>query len=31
MAVREYPRVHGELETLERIKQGFSICRIGDG
>jgi hypothetical protein len=29
--VREYPKVHGELETLAKIKEGFSISRVGDG
>lgn len=27
----DYPKVHGELETIEKIKQGFSISRFGDG
>lgn len=27
----EYPKVHGEYETLAKIKEGFSIARIGDG
>lgn len=26
-----YPEVAGEYETLEKIKQGFSIARFGDG
>ncbi len=29
--VREYPKVHGELETLAKIKEGYSIARLGDG
>src|SRR6185369_434283 len=27
----EYPHVHGELETLAKIREGYSIARIGDG
>ncbi len=26
-----YPSVHGELETIAKIKEGFSISRVGDG
>ena len=26
-----YPKVHGELETLAKIKEGYSIARWGDG
>lgn len=29
--LKEYPRVHGEYETLAKIKEGFSISRLGDG
>jgi hypothetical protein len=29
--VTEYPFVHGEVATIKKIKQGFSISRIGDG
>lgn len=28
---RKYPPVVGEFETLEKIKEGFSIARYGDG
>jgi hypothetical protein len=26
-----YPEVHGEFETLKKIRKGFSIARFGDG
>lgn len=26
-----YPKVHGELETLAKLHEGYSIARIGDG
>jgi len=28
---KHYPSVHGELETIAKIKEGFSIARAGDG
>ena len=31
MTIGEYPPVHGELETLAKIRTGFSIARLGDG
>ncbi len=31
MTKGEYPPVHGELETLAKIKEGYSIARCGDG
>lgn len=31
MPVVQYPKVHGEYETLAKIKEGFSIARCGDG
>jgi hypothetical protein len=27
----DYPKVKGELETLAKIKEGFSLSRLGDG
>jgi len=29
--VSEYPAVHGEVETIAKIKEGFSLSRFGDG
>jgi hypothetical protein len=31
MPVYEYPSVIGEVETIAKIKEGFSIARFGDG
>ena len=29
--MKDYPKVHGELETLAKLREGFSIARAGDG
>ena len=30
-SLKDWPKVHGEFETVKKIKKGFSIARFGDG